>query len=797
MIVYSANKQQFVNDVRSNQIEQIIESEVLRKLNRNSPRNEILSWKNSLQYMFNILSDENNSIPATAGVSIEYSIPLTNRRVDFILTGKDAKRRDTAIIIELKQWVVATKTSKDAIVKTRFQHGEKETNHPSYQAWSYAALIEDYNETVRNEKIALKPCAYLHNMRNDTAVNDIFYRSHTDKAPVFISHDAQKLGLFLKKFIKFGDSDDIMYRIEHGKIKPSKNLSDALRSMLDGNVEFIMIDEQKLVYETALHLSDEAENDQEKQVLIVNGGPGTGKSVVAINLLVELTKREILSQYVSKNSAPREVFKKMLTGSRKKTHIDNMFKSSGSYIDTPTNTFGALIVDEAHRLNEKSGLYSNRGENQIKELISASKFSIFFIDEAQRVTLQDIGSAAEIRNWAEKLGANVTETKLESQFRCNGSDGYLAWVDSSLKIRETANRTLEDIDYEFAVFDDPNDLRREILNKNRLNNKSRMVAGYCWDWVSKKDKTAMDICFPEFDFEAQWNLDNDGMLWLIAEKSVNQIGCIHTCQGLELDYVGVIIGNDFTIRNGEVIIDPLEHPGRDKALRGIRGRLKKSDPTAYADAAEVIQNTYRTLMTRGQKGCYIYCTDKETGEYFKRLSIRTTANTQTPADTSTYPGLIHPVVSFKDAKPFDSHVPIFYLEVAAGSFSDYQDIEECNWVEIPSHINATEDMFVVRVVGESMNRRIINGSWCLFKANPGGSRNGKIVLVQHREIEDPDHGGSYTIKTYRSEKVIINDEAINQQIVLSPDTSAFGYSDIMIDNPDDDLRVIGEFLMAL
>lgn len=797
MIVYSANKQQFVNDVRSNQIEQIIESEVLRKLNRNSPRNEILSWKNSLQYMFNILSDENNCIPATAGVSIEYSIPLTSRRVDFILTGKDANRRDTAIIIELKQWEVATKTSKDAIVKTRFQHGEKETNHPSYQAWSYAALIEDYNETVRNEKIALKPCAYLHNMRNDTAVNDIFYISHTDKAPVFISHDAQKLGLFLKKFIKFGDSDDIMYRIEHGKIKPSKNLSDALRSMLDGNAEFIMIDEQKLVYETALHLSDKAENDQEKQVLIVNGGPGTGKSVVAINLLVELTKREILSQYVSKNSAPREVFKKMLTGSRKKTHIDNMFKSSGSYIDTPTNTFGALIVDEAHRLNEKSGLYSNLGENQIKELISASKFSIFFIDEAQRVTLQDIGSVAEIRNWAETLGASVTETKLESQFRCNGSDGYLAWVDSALKIRETANRTLEDIDYEFTVFDTPNDLRNEILKKNRLNNKSRMVAGYCWDWASKKDKTAMDICFPEFNFEAQWNLDNDGMLWLIAEKSVNQIGCIHTCQGLELDYVGVIIGNDFTIRNGEIIIAPLEHPGRDKALRGIRGRLKKNDPTAYADAAEVIQNTYRTLMTRGQKGCYIYCTDKETGEYFKSLSLRTTASTLAPADTSTYPGLIHPVVSYKDAKPFDSHVPIFDLEVAAGSFSEYQDIDECDWVEIPSHINATEDMFVTRVVGESMNRRIINGSWCLFKANPGGSRNGKIVLVQHREIEDPDHGGSYTIKAYHSEKAIINAEPINHKIILSPDTSAFGYNDIIIDNPDDDLRVIGVFLMAL
>lgn len=472
MIVYSATKQQFVDDVRLNAIADIIENEVSRKLNRNSPKNEFISWKNSLQYMFNVLHDDD--IPASAGVSIEYNIPLTNRRVDFILTGKDANRRDTAVIVELKQWQEVEVTRKDAIVKTRFQHSEQETNHPSYQAWSYAALIEDYNETVRNESIALLPCAYLHNMKARDAINDDFYAEHIKKAPVFISPDALKLSEFLKQSVKYGDSDNIMYRIEHGKIKPSKNLADALASMLDGNPEFLMIDEQKLVYETALDLAHKAQQGH-KQTLIVKGGPGTGKSVVAINLLTELIKRELLTQYVSKNAAPREVFKKMLTGSRKKTHIDNMFKGSGGYIDTPENTFGALLVDEAHRLNEKSGLYGNLGENQIKELINASRFNVFFIDEAQRVTLKDIGSIQTIHYWADKCQSTVTELDLVSQFRCNGSDGYLAWIDNSLQIRETANPTLEDIDYDVKVFDDPNELR-----------KTRMVAGCCWEWASKK-----------------------------------------------------------------------------------------------------------------------------------------------------------------------------------------------------------------------------------------------------------------------------------------------------------------------
>lgn len=802
MIVYSATKQQFVEDVRANAIADKIESEVARKLNRNSPRNEFNSWQNSLQYMFNVLHDP--EIPASAGVSIEYNIPLTNRRVDFILTGKDANRQDTAVIVELKQWQEAQVTNKDAIVITRFQHGEQETNHPSYQAWSYAALIQDYNQTVRDEAITLQPCAYLHNMKSADAINDDFYAEHIKKAPVFISPDALKLAEFLRQSVKYGDCDNIMYRIEHGKIKPSKNLADALVSMLDGNPEFLMIDEQKLVYETALDLAHKAQQGN-KQTLIVKGGPGTGKSVVAINLLAELTKRELLTQYVSKNAAPREVFKKVLTGSRKKTHIDNMFKGSGSYIDTTENTFGALLVDEAHRLNEKSGLYGNLGENQIKELISASRFNVFFIDEAQRVTLKDIGSVDTINYWADKLKSTITELDLSSQFRCNGSDGYLAWIDNTLQIRETANQTLEDIDYDVKVFDDPNELRKAIIQKNRVNNKARMVAGYCWEWASKKDKTAMDIIIPEHNFEAQWNLTDDGSLWLIAEKSVEQIGCIHTCQGLELDYIGVIIGNDFIIRNGEVVIQPLEHPGRDKALSGIRGWLKKEPKAALAAATEVIKNTYRTLMTRGQKGCFIFCTDQETREHFQKIISRQLEQDENlGAEGSTaYKGLNLKVVSFEQAKPYQGYVPIFDLEVAAGGFSDQQGLgsdgeaAEHDWVQLPEIIITTENMFVTRVVGESMNKRIINGSWCLFKSNPGGSRNGKIVLVQHRDIEDPDHGGTYTVKTYHSEKVEEDGVLVNQRIVLKPETNAYGYSPIVIEDSGEELVVVGELLVVL
>jgi len=792
MLVYTATKSTFIDDVRSNRIDEIIESEVRRKLNRRTPANELLSWRNSMQYMMSVLLDED--IPNSSGVAVEYQIPQRSNRIDFILTGKDEGRRDHAIIVELKQWQTAEKTDKDAIVRTNLGGGLRETNHPSYQAWSYSALIQEYNETVRDESIQLEPCAYLHNMKDGSGVNDDFYSEYTSHAPIFLSPDVKKLAEFLKKFVKYGDSDDIMYRIENGKIKPSKNLTDSLVSMLDGNQEFIMLDEQKLVYETAIDLAIKAQSGT-KQVLVVEGGPGTGKSVVAINLLVELTKREMTSQYVTKNRAPREVFIKQLTKEKKKTVVKNLFKHPWGYYEIEANSIDTIVVDEAHRLNEKSGLYGNLGENQVKELIECSKFSIFFTDNDQRVTFLDIGTVEEIERWASTSNSSFTKLKLSSQFRCNGSDAYLAWLDNSLQKRDTANRTLEDVDYEIKIFDDPASLHNAIIEKNRLNNKARLVAGYCWDWVSRKDSSLYDIEFPAFSYRAKWNLDKYGGLFMIDPNSVHEVGCIHTCQGLEAEYIGVIIGKDFIVRDGIAQTNGLARSKNDRSIRGFKKQLKENKKLANERVDEIIKNTYRTLMSRGQKGCFIYCVDEETNEYFKQLINR--KGEKLTEESSEYKGLTHSVVSFEVAKPYEGYLPIYNLEAAAGEFSIFQYPEENDWVEMPPEFATREGMFVIKVVGESMNKRIPNGSWCLFKVNPAGTRNSKIVLVEHRDIDDPDHGGSYTVKRYESEKVLEGEVLVNEKIILKPETSAFGYEPIIIESTDYDIKVLGEFVAVI
>lgn len=618
MIVYSSSKKEFINDVNNFPIEDVILKKFEEKLKRTTGQSEIESWRDSLPYMSQVLS--NTGIPDDAGVLIEYNIPQSNFRVDFIVTGLNEKNEENVIIIELKRWSEIEVTDKDGIVRTRFKGGMQETSHPSYQSWSYSAFLSSFNETIYNGDINLKSCAYLHNYVADGKITDKVYQHYIDLAPVFLKQDKQKLMEFIKMHVSKGDTKNIMYRIENSKIKPSKALADSLSSMLKGNREFIMLDDQKVVYETAISGAKKS-NENNKNVLIVEGGPGTGKSVVAVNLLVGLNKIGKVAKYVTKNGAPRAVYKTMLIGNMKGGDIDFLFTGSGSFTETAPNTFDALVVDEAHRLNAKSGMFSNLGENQVKEIINSSKFSVFFLDEDQKVTTKDIGTKDEINKWAKHFNANVRVLELRSQFRCNGSNGYLSWLDNTLQLKETANIMLDKKDYEFNVVDSPSELR-DIIYKLNDNNKSRMIAGYCWKWVSKKDKKLYDIEFPEFDFKHRWNLADDGMKWIISKESVAEIGCIHTSQGLELENVGVIVGKDLIVRDGKVITQFNERDSNDSSLKGIVAMNRSNPKQAYEIADEIIKNTYRTLFTRGMKSCYVYFVDEETREFFKtRIQI--------------------------------------------------------------------------------------------------------------------------------------------------------------------------------
>lgn len=789
MIIYSATKQQFQSDILSNDIQTKIHDIMYAKTHRRVSENEVRSWKNSLQYMDRVIADD--QIPNDSSIAIEYGIPQSGKRIDFIIAGRDSENCDSVVIVELKQWESAKKTNKDAIVKTFLGGRERETEHPSYQAWTYASLLRDYNEVFHDGTIKLKSCAYVHNCTDGSVLRDNFYQEHINHAPVFIQEDALKLRQFIKQNVVNGDSNQVLYHIEHGKIKPSKQLADSLLNMIKGNREFLMIDEQKLVSENIKHAVKATESSDQKQVIIIEGGPGTGKTVVAINALVDLTAKEKVAQYITKNSAPREVYKVKLKGHMKKASVDNLFKGSGGYYAIESNTFDALLVDEAHRLNAKSGMFSHLGENQIKEIISASKVSVFFVDDDQVVTFKDIGKKAEIESWAIQANANIQHFKLSSQFRCNGSNAYTAWLDNILDIRETANFELDSESYDFRVFDNPNEMRQAIAEKNLSTNRARIVAGYCWKWISKKDSSQYDITFPEYDFKMRWNLNDHGMLWILNDDSISEAGCIHTCQGLELDYVGVIIGDDILVRNGMLTTNPHARASTDKSISGFKKLLKSDPQLAMRKTESIIKNTYKTLMTRGQKGCFIYCEDLETRNYFKSFLTESTPET-IEAEEQAHP---FQVVETTKLKPFQNAIPLFHLKAAAGAFSESQNYEDSDWIELPEPYTIKEGYFVCQVQGESMNKRIPDGSWCLFKQDSGGSREGKIVLVEHYNIQDQDGHGKYTLKTYHSTKVQIDEGWIHSKITLRPNSFFSHYEDIVLESSElEGLRVVGEFV---
>ena len=620
MIVYSGTKSQFNNDVNLNLISDKILEKLREKHLSGGQESEYQSWQNSLHFMRSAIDDPD--IPNDVEVAIEYQIPRTSKRVDFMIAGADAANTNNVVVVELKQWSKAEKVDDIMRHSVRAYTGgaNRIVNHPSYQAYAYATFIKNSSEQVQDERIGIKPCAYLHNCSPAarTPLDDDIYTPWLEEAPLFDKSQTIQLRNFIKKFIvSKSSSGDLLYKIDNGRIRPSKALQDCLVSLMKGNEEFMLLDDQAVVFDLCKKYMAQCRKDMQKRTIIIQGGPGTGKSVLAVNLLKEFLLKNNNACYCTKNSAPREAYQKLLAKSNYKAmvNIKQLFRSPFGLCNLTSNFYDCLIVDETHRLVKK--MYGDwKGENQVKECINASLFTVFLLDEDQQITKKDIGSVEEIKKWATELGSEVImneDTVLQSQFRCNGSDQYIQLINNILQIGKPMDIDLKELNFDIRVFDDPNELRDTLRELNKINNKARMVAGYCYDWNVKHNRGEYDI-YLENGFKAKWNLEND-KIWAINPNSFEEVGCIHTAQGLEFDYIGVLIGNDlrFDKAVGKIITDRTKISKDDKSS-GIR--------SAKEDVAErLIKNTYKTLLTRGQKGCFIYCEDKALVDYIRSFLV--------------------------------------------------------------------------------------------------------------------------------------------------------------------------------
>lgn len=618
MLIYSATKRDFRESTNLNKIANILSESFREHHISGGQEAEKNAWRISLQYMKNAV--EVSNVPDDVEIAIEYQIPRTSKRVDFMIGGMDDNGNNNVVIVELKQWTSAEKVDDIMLhsVRTFVGGAYRVVSHPSYQVYSYAQMIKNTSGYVQDNRVGIIPCAYLHNCEpaNRAPLDDDIYKDWVSEAPLFVENQVEELGGFIRKYITKRSVDgQLLYKIDNdGNIRPSKALQDCLVSLMTGNQEFIMLDDQVVAFDMCTKIMEQCKKDGKKRCAIIQGGPGTGKSVLAINLLYEFTAKKTYNvNYCTKNNAPREAYKYLLAKSdlKAKANIESLFRSPFGLSKIKPNFYDCLIVDEAHRLVKK--MYGDwNGENQVKECIAASLFTIFLIDENQHVTKSDIGSIEEIKKWANVLGHKVymnDEMVLRSQFRCNGSDAYIQLINNILQIGDTVDVDLSKMNFDFRVFDDPNELRNELRKLNEVNNKSRMVAGYCYDWNVKKHRGEYDI-YLKNDFKAKWNLDGD-KIWAINKNSFEQVGCIHTAQGLEFDYVGVLIGKDlrYDSTTGQIITD--------KTMISKDDNSSKIRTSSDDEAKYLIKNTYKTLLTRGQKGCFVFCEDDALRDYIK------------------------------------------------------------------------------------------------------------------------------------------------------------------------------------
>ncbi len=619
MIIYSGDCGTFKSDVDNLLIADLISRSFEKTFNRKVPEQEKRSWENSLSYMERVV--RNSKVPDDCGVMVEYNLPNTSRRIDFIITGEDEIQQRNLLLIELKQWEQAESTDMDGIVVTRFSQGSAPVSHPSYQASGYKQFLNEFNEGIRNENIRTHSCAFLHNYleKKPEPLKDDRYDSYVSDSPIFFRHDHHLLSECIARHVGKGKGLDILYAVEHGRIRPSRKLIDAVGRLFTGNEYFTLIDEQKVLFEQVKRRACQ----DAKEVTIITGGPGTGKSVLAFNLLYKLLcegKNVVLS---APNAAFREVMKHKLkqAGLKKRSStlnetfvLDTIITGSAGFLKVKENAYDVIVVDEAHRLKDGSA-YAYYGKSQVEDIIRAGKQTIFFTDDFQMVRPEDIGNALTITAAARFLGAEVHHHELAVQFRCSGMNGFINWLDHTLQIRDTGNFDgWDEHAYDVVLCDSPHDVYKRIVRHTEDGESARLLAGYAWKWSSEKEGNkhagVRDVNIEEHDFALPWNSRSSRSTWAIDESGIHQVGCIHTSQGLEFEYVGVMIGNDLRY-------DPKSKElfASWKDYKDVSGKKTlKEDPKRLVS---LIKNIYKTLMTRAMKGCYVYCRDKPLAEYFQ------------------------------------------------------------------------------------------------------------------------------------------------------------------------------------
>jgi len=619
MRLYSGTSRQFIQDTITNQISEKLKSSFFNQYRFEPSPAEIRSWQNSLRAMSQAIE---HADLMDHGILLEYQLPLSSRRLDCMVCGHDANEKPNSVIVELKQWDGCSDAEGDNEVLTWLGGAEREVLHPAVQVGQYKMYLEDTHPAFYEppNKIKLNACSYLHNYHHkpDDAVYALKFSEALKNCPTYCADHFNDLTAFLKSHVEAGDGTGILKRVEENQYRPSKKLMQHVGNVIRGNPQYVLLDEQLIVYDKVLSVARKGFHVHKKTVLIVRGGPGTGKSVIAINLMADL----LLNGYNAHYATGSKAFTSTLREAIGRRSVPQ-FKYFNSYTGAQANQVDVLICDESHRIrafshNRFTPKVKRTDVPQVEELIDVSKVSVFFIDDKQVVRPDEVGSVKHIRTHAESKGCNIFEYRLEVQFRCSGSEAFVYWINNTLGIEKTPNVLWnQEEDFDFRIFNTPLDLETEIREKVQDGYSGRVTAGFCWKWSKDRNPDGSlknDVVIE--NYRRPWNARPEATrlpsntpkapLWAYDPNGIYQIGCIYTAQGFEFDYVGVIIGEDLIYD-----LDSGKWTGmRENSADTV---VKRSEDKFM----ELTKNTYRVLLSRGLKGCYVYFMNKDTERFFK------------------------------------------------------------------------------------------------------------------------------------------------------------------------------------
>ncbi|MEA2687215.1 MAG: uncharacterized protein QOE93_2410 [Actinomycetota bacterium] len=617
MHLYGGSSLDFISDAVQNRIGQKLEASFLAHYRFHPGPAEVRSWQQSLRAMSSALQTGNF---VDHGVILEWQLPLTSRRLDCMVTGVGRTNRPGAVLVELKQWDGAQPSAVDECVTVFLAGRLRDVLHPSKQVGQYQRYLQDVHTSFTEGTVDLQSCAYLHNLRFDPA-SEIYADRHRPLLsvnPCYAGDQLDDLIGFLDGTVGAGQGLGVLDEIVRGKYRPHKRLLDHTARVIAGEPTFVLLDAQLVVFNKVLAKVRARQLGAGRSAFLVHGGPGTGKSVIAVNLVAALSGQGYVTQHATGSKAFTENLRRVV-GSRAAAQ----FGYFNTFTAAEPEGIDVLICDEAHRVRETSvnrftPVSARSGRTQIEELLLAAKTTVFFIDDMQVVRPGEVGSSELVRAATAALGIPLIEEELEAQFRCNGSDRYIQWVENTLELRRTPHVLWDPTDpFDFDVVDSPEELEALIRSRQQGGFTARLAAGFCWPWSSPQPDGTLVSDVQVGGWSMPWNAKPDaGRLakgipksnfWASDPGGIDQVGCIYTAQGFEYDYAGVIWGRDLVHRAREGWVAQPEFSKDTVVSRNSRG----------VDFRALVKHTYRVLLTRGLQGCYVYFQDTETADFVR------------------------------------------------------------------------------------------------------------------------------------------------------------------------------------